>query len=149
MQREPEFWYKWFMGLAQYVSTASKDPSTQAGAVIIQPDRSMVSTGYNGFPRHMSDAEELYANRAEKYSRVVHAEVNALIAAGRPLQGCVLFTYPFAPCDRCCVQMLQAGITLFVFPEPTEDALSRWAVEFQKTKQYIHECGAKYIELAR
>ena len=35
-------WDKWFLGLAQYVSTASKDPSTKVGAVIVDADRRVV-----------------------------------------------------------------------------------------------------------
>ena len=136
------------MQLARLVSTWSKDPSTQVGAAIISPNKVVESIGFNGFPQSMSDAQELYDNRDEKYSRVVHGEINALIFAGKPVRGCTLYTYPFAPCDRCCVQMLQAGITHFVFPEPSASALERWGAAFEKTKKYIVECGATYTELS-
>jgi deoxycytidylate deaminase len=33
----------------------SKDPSTKVGAVIVRPDLTVASIGYNGFPRGMSD----------------------------------------------------------------------------------------------
>jgi hypothetical protein len=45
--------------------------------------------------------------------------------------------------------MIQAGIKRFVFPEPTADALTRWAEAFVKTKRYITECGAEYEEVPR
>jgi dCMP deaminase len=97
----------------------------------------------------MRDLAEWYENRDEKYSRIVHCEINAQIHAHEPLRGYTLYTYPFACCDRCAVQMLQAGILRFVFAEPTEDALSRWGVAFEKTKNYISECGAQFTEIPR
>jgi len=142
---------KWdyrFMQLARLISTFSRDPSTKVGAAIIRPNKTIASIGFNGFPQEMEDKEEWYTNREEKLSRVVHAEINALIFAGQPVRGCTLYTYPFAPCDRCCVQMLQAGITHFVFPEPSANALERWGAAFEKTKKYIIECGATYTELS-
>jgi dCMP deaminase len=142
-------WDKFYLGMAQYVSTKSKDPSTKAGAVIVRPDRTVVSVGFNGFPKQMPDNPEWYANREEKYSRVVHCEINAMIHSYENLKGYILYTYPFAPCDRCVVQMLQAGIVRFVFPEPTADALTRWADAFVKTKKYITECGATWEEVPR
>lgn len=141
-------WDKFFLVMARHVSTASKDPSTKTGAVITRGNL-VVSTGFNGFPRCMPDNPENYHNRDEKYSRIVHCEVNAQIFAAQDLTGCTLYTWPFASCDRCVVQMLQAGIDRFVFPMPTEDALTRWAGAFDKTKKYIVESQAQFSEYMR
>lgn len=141
---------KWdirFLELAQLVSTWSKDPSTKTGAVIVRPNRTVVSVGFNGFPREMSDVPEWYADREEKYLRIIHCEVNALIYSPERVDGYTLYTYPFACCDRCVVQMLQAGITRFVFPEPTKDALLRWGKAFDKTKKYMKECAVAFLEV--
>jgi len=142
-------WDRRYLELASLVASWSKDPSTKAGAVIIRPDRTVVSVGFNGFPKNMPDNPEWYANREEKYSRVVHCEINAMIHSYENLKGYTLYTYPFAPCDRCVVQMLQAGIVRFVFPEPSADALTRWAEAFVKTKKYITESGAEWEEFLR
>lgn len=142
---------KWdlrFLELAKLVSTWSKDPSTKAGAVITK-GRDVISLGFNGFPSPMEDKPEWYANRDEKYSRVVHCEVNALIKSKRDVGGCTLYTWPFACCDRCVVQMAQAGIGAFVFPAPTADALVRWATAFEKTKGYLGDMGIPWIEYPR
>ncbi len=147
MKRTSRWWDEYFLGMAEYVSRASKDTSTKTGAVIISPNRVLISTGYNGFPQGMPDFDVLYADREEKYSRIVHCEVNAVLFARQPLQGCTLYTHPFASCDRCVVQMLQAGIKRFVFPTPSADALTRWASAFEKTKRYINECGATFEEI--
>lgn len=143
---------KWdlrYIGMAGYSASFSKDPSTKTGAVIARPDHSPVSFGFNGFPACMPDSPELYANREEKYSRIVHCEINAQLFAREPLKGYTLYTWPFLSCDRCCVQMLQAGITRFVALAPTQDGLSRWGAAFEKTKKYILESGAEFLEVPR
>jgi dCMP deaminase len=146
MSNSNEKWDRRFLEMARMVSTWSKDPSTQTGAVIVRPDRTIVSVGFNGFPKCMPDNPEWYANREEKYSRIVHCEINAMIHASGPMDSCTLYTHPFASCDRCVVQMLQAGINRFVAPEPTADALTRWGTAFEKTKRYIDESGGLYVE---
>lgn len=148
MTQASEKWDRRFLELARLVSTWSKDPSTQVGAVIAA-DKRLVSVGFNGFPRDMDDTIERYANRTDKYSRVVHAEVNALIFAGTVPPWAVLYTYPFLPCDRCVVQMLQAGIRNFVSLKPTVEALERWGTAFALTKGYITECGGNWYEFDR
>jgi dCMP deaminase len=140
---------KWdirFLQLARHVSEWSKDPSTKTGAVITQGKR-VISMGYNGFPADMMDTPELYANREEKYSRIVHCEVNALIFAGRLPNDSTLYTWPFPSCDRCVVQMIQAGIERFVAPVPSKESIERWGPAFEKTKKYIQESRRWYLEV--
>ena len=135
---------EYFLRLAELVSRRSKDPSTKTGAVIVDSAGRVVSTGYNGFAQRMPDKPENYANREEKYSRIVHCEMNALIFAQRNLAGCTLYTWPFMSCDRCVVHMIQAGVTRFVAPH--NDA-ERWRAAFDKTRGYIHECQLELVEI--
>ncbi len=44
-------WDKRFLKLAREISTWSKDPSSKIGAVIVNDERRILATGYNGFPR--------------------------------------------------------------------------------------------------
>ena len=46
-------WDLFYLGLAQYISSASKDPSTKVGAVLVAENNSVLSTGWNGFPASM------------------------------------------------------------------------------------------------
>lgn len=142
---------KWdlrFLELAFLVSKWSKDPSTQTGAVIVSPGNGVISVGFNGFPAGMPDEASLYADREEKYSRIIHCEVNALLFANRPIpEGSTLYTTPFMSCDRCVVQMLQAGIRRFVAPIATGERAKRWEESFNKTKTYIAECGGELVEI--
>jgi dCMP deaminase len=144
-QRE---WDVKFLRLAEHISTWSKDPSTKTGAVIVNGERHVVSMGYNGFPQRMPDANQYYANRDEKYSRIVHCEVNALIFARRDVTGCTLYTWPFLSCDRCFVMLAQAGIARFVAPVVTHpDHLERWEPVFERTRGYAHEMGITLDEI--
>jgi dCMP deaminase len=140
---------KWdlrFLEQARQLSLWSKDTSTKVGAVIVRPDKTIASMGFNGFPKWMPDIPEFYQIREEKYSRIIHGEMNALIHARESVQGCILYTYPFAPCERCAVHMLQAGIIEFVFPSIPEGLKERWGNSIEKTKRYIEDCGAHYTE---
>jgi dCMP deaminase len=136
-----EKWDRRFLNLAELVSTWSKDPSTQTGAVIVRPNLSVASVGYNGFPQKMADTPTFYADREEKYSRIFHGEVNALLFAQEPVAGCTLYTWPFLSCDRCFVQMAQAGITRFVAPQATVPQLERWGSAFERVRRYAAEMG--------
>lgn len=141
---------KWdfrFLDLAKLISTWSKDSSTKTGAVIVRPDKSILSLGYNGFPRSMKDDEELYANREIKYSRIIHCEINALIHSKTSVEGCTLYVYPFLSCDRCCVQMIQAGIKRIVAPKASAEALTRWGKAFDLTRAYSAEAGVQIAEV--
>ena len=48
-------WEDYFMNIAYLSAMRSKDPSTQVGACIVNPDKRIVAIGYNGFPRGISD----------------------------------------------------------------------------------------------
>lgn len=147
MIQEELKWDKRFLELATLVSTWSKDPSTKTGAVIVRPNKTVASVGFNGFPMHMDDRLEWLENREEKYSRVIHCEMNALIFCREPVEGYTLYTVPFCSCDRCFVHMVQAGIIRFVFPSPSEDKLERWGKAFQKVKEYASQTGVELSQL--
>jgi len=140
-------WDDFYLGLAKYVSTKSKDPSTKTGAVIVKPNKRPATFGFNGFPQKMEDKPEWYANRDEKYSRIIHCEMNAVLFAESDLTGCTLYTYPFMSCDRCFVHMVQAGITRFVAPQATPDQLTRWGAAFDKVRGYAKDMGVVIEEL--
>ncbi len=94
-------WDDRFLNLAKFVAEWSKDPSTKVGAVIVRPDRTVASVGYNGFPRGVLDHVDRYSDRDTKYAMVVHAENNALINARQSLEGCTLYVTPLPPCTQC------------------------------------------------
>ena len=145
-------WDKWdlrFLRLAEHIASWSKDPSTQVGAVIVSPRRSIVSAGYNGFPIGVEDLEERLINREVKYKMVVHAEKNAIAFAEKPLQDCTIYTWPCPPCSQCSALIIQTGICQVVGLEPSEDIRSRWAEDFKLTRAMLAEGDVHYREVPR
>ena len=133
------FWDRWYLGLAEYVSTASKDPSTKVGAVIVDPDRRVVSVGYNGLPRGVEDTEERLHNRDIKYKMVVHAERTALMFSNlASLKGCAIYVWPMMPCAACASMIIQKGITTVV---ATQNDNPRWQHDFELSKQLFTEAS--------
>lgn len=144
----PSKWDIRFLKLAEHVSTWSRDPSTKTGAVIVRPNKSVCSVGFNGFPQSMPDDDQLYNTREEKYSRIVHCEKNAQIfSRDDSIEGYTLYTWPFMSCDRCFVEMVQSGIVRFVAPEASPEALTRWAPAFDRVRQYARETQVELIEV--
>lgn len=137
-------WHSWFIGLAKYVASASKDPSTKVGAVIIDDDRRIVSCGYNGLPRGVEDSFERLTNRDLKYKMIVHAERNALLFARGSVKGCTLYTYPMMPCATCCSMVIQAGITKVIAPASDNP---RWQEDMKMSMELFAEAGVEVILL--
>lgn len=138
-------WDLWFLDLAKYISTASKDPSTKCGAVIIDEDRRLVSAGYNGFPKGDPDFEWHYNDRALKLEKIIHAEVNAILFAQRSLKNCTLYTYPFGCCSRCAAVVIQSGIKRVISPIlPTEK--TQWVDNLKISSDLFYEADVLKIE---
>jgi len=142
-----EKWDLRFLELARLIASWSKDPSTQTGAVIVRPDRTIAAVGYNGFARKMKDDPTLYANREIKYERIIHCEMNAILTAREPLVGYTLYTTPFLSCPRCAVHVAQAGITECVAPICPEHLRDRWLKDLQRARTYLEEAGITVREL--
>src|SRR5215831_10230382 len=80
--RSPDDWHRFFLGMALHCARFSKDPRTQVGAVIVDGDRIVRATGFNGFPRGLRDDHRLL-EKAAKNRIIVHAEMNAVLQAAR------------------------------------------------------------------
>jgi dCMP deaminase len=137
MRRPDGWWDEFFVGMAAYVATASKDPSTQTGCVVVRP-----AGGYNGFPRGVSDDDRL-DDRKTKYAIVVHAEANAVLSAYERLDGCTAYVYPWPPCSSCAGILIQAGVSRVVAPHPTEEQIARWGESFSVARQMFSEASVE------
>jgi dCMP deaminase len=133
-------WDQWYVDLAAFVAQRSRDPSTKVGAVIVRPDKTVASIGFNGFPRGIEDKPELLANRDEKYPRTIHAELNAILTANEPLDGYSIYCtlHPCAECAACIIQKRIARVVAF---EPSENERLRWGRSFVIAKSMLSEAG--------
>jgi dCMP deaminase len=139
-------WVARFIKLAEEVSTWSKDPSSQVGAVIVRPDRTIASVGFNGFPRGVEDCHERIANRDTKLLYTIHAEMNAILSAKEPLKGYSLFVWPFQPCAHCAASIIQSGIKEVYCPFNAHlDSYERWANSFKAALQMFDEAEVRVI----
>lgn len=113
--RDVPDWDTYFLSICRVVSTRSKDPSTQHGAVLVDTDRRILGTGYNGGCAYIPD-EKLDWGRPAKYEwGVIHAEENALWSAERRnLEGCTIYVTG-RPCSRCMMRIAHSGVIRVVF----------------------------------
>ena len=135
-------WDKRFLRVAREIASWSKDPSTKSGCVIIDEDRRIISTGYNGFSRAISDDPRLLHERGEKYRRVIHSDMNALLFARRDLKKCTVYTWPFISCARCSIHLIQMGMWRHVTMNFENDAQAdRWRDTSELTVELLREAG--------
>lgn len=143
-------WDRRMLGLVNLVATWSKDPSTGVGAVIVDSKNRIVSVGFNGFPRAVCDSDEALFDRDEKLRRTIHAEENALLFAGRSVEGCTIYvTHP--PCARCAAKLIQSGIKRVVTSQTTWEFADRWGKEMLSATAMFLEAGVEfdYLEAGR
>ncbi len=154
-----ERWDRHFLNLAVEHAAMSKDPNTQVGAVLVGPDRELLSAGFNGFPRGVADTPERLNDRDTKLRLVVHAEMNAILAAARcgiRVKGATLYLaatdltsgmiWGGPPCTRCTVETIQAGIAEIV-SYPQKAAPSKWASDLALARDILTEAGITFREL--
>ena len=141
-------WETYFMGIAHLSALRSKDPSTQVGAVIVDPENKVVSIGYNGFPKGCSDDEYPWVNEGSsletKYVYVVHAELNAILNSPRSVKGCKIYISLF-PCHECAKAIIQAGIQEIVY-ESDKYAESESVLA---SKRMLASAGVKMLQLTK
>ena len=130
-------WDERFLRLANHVASWSRDPSTQVGAVIVRPDKTIASLGFNGLPRGLADTPARLNDRELKYEIILHAELNALLSAKEPLTGYTIYV-DFHPCSRCASALIQAGIARVVVPQHDR---TRWASNIELATMMFHEAG--------
>lgn len=139
-------WDARLLALASLVSGWSRDPSTKVGCVIVRPNNTIASLGFNGFPRGVSDDEALYAEREIKLARTIHAEENAVLNAAESLEGYTAYvTAP--PCMHCTAVLIQAGISTVKFLKPSVELEARWGDQFRHSEAFFAEAGINYMEI--
>jgi len=119
-------WDERFCRLAEHVSKWSKD-NAKVGAVLVANKGGDITVGYNGFPMGVEDLDERLAHTDTKLEFVVHAEVNAIIAAGSRAKGGTLYVWGKPICARCAGPIIQSGIRKIVAKDPSGDE-GKWGV---------------------
>ena len=137
-------WDHRYLRLAKEVSTWSKDPSSQIGAVAIGSKGQVLAQGYNGFPRGIQDTTERLTEREMKYKYIVHAEQNLIYNAtfnGVNLDGSTLYVTGLPVCSECAKGVIQVGIKRVVMPI---QQISRWKESWKLSAEMFDEAGVEH-----
>lgn len=70
--------------------------------------------GYNGFLSGAEETRKLWKDKREKYPRVIHAELNAILNSPFDLSGSTLYC-TCRPCHRCMLYAAQSRIAGVVY----------------------------------
>ncbi|OTA96375.1 hypothetical protein M434DRAFT_19635 [Hypoxylon sp. CO27-5] len=120
-------WDSYFMSLASLAAHRCNCMKRAVGCVLVDSKHHVISTGYNGTPRHLLNCGEGGCPRcnAGESSGVslstclcLHAEENALLEAGRERirDGSILYCNT-CPCLTCSIKIVQAGISEVVYSQ--------------------------------
>ncbi|MFA6098252.1 MAG: dCMP deaminase family protein [Patescibacteria group bacterium] len=136
-------WDECFMRMAHVIADRSKDPSTQAGAVVVNEENIIIGLGYNGFPRGIDDEDLPWVRQGDfldtKYAYVVHAEENAIYNSNAKTKGCKIYTSLF-PCNECAKTIIQNGIKEIVFESDKYHDEEVWVA----SRKMLDMAGIKY-----
>jgi deoxycytidylate deaminase len=112
-------WRNRMIELAKHVASWSRDKNAKVGAVLVSKKGGDITLGYNGFPFGVKD-DNRYDEKRVKLNIIVHAEVNAIIAAGSRAADGHLYVVGKPICARCAGPIIQSGIKR-VFAEKPKD----------------------------
>jgi len=111
-------WDECFMRMAHVIAQRSKDPSTQAGALVADQNNVVVGLGYNGFPRGVDNDKFPWEREGNfldtKYAFICHAEENAVYNSNKSTKGCKIYCTLF-PCNECAKMLIQNGIVEVIY----------------------------------
>jgi dCMP deaminase len=137
-------WDEYFINIAEQVKLKSKDIKTQIGVVVVGKDNSIVSTGYNSFPRGINDDIDERQERPEKYFWFEHAERNAIYNAARigvsTLDTTMYMTCGMS-CSDCARAIINSGISKIVLRQDRGAIGDRWNESAIRSMQMFKEAG--------
>ena len=132
---------KKFLNIAKFTANElSKDTSTKVGCLLIDPsDYSVLSIGYNGFPRGCDDNDPIRQARPEKYLWTEHSERNALYnLARKDLKGGTIYMHTI-PTMNDARALVSTGITSIVIKDliVTSSEQAKALILFKETNTLV------------
>jgi dCMP deaminase len=151
-------WDELYITMCYLVGMRSRDNHTHVGAVVVDSDNVLVSTGYNSFPRYIEPDEDnirLSRENGEKYYWMGHAERNAIYNAARRgtvLKGCKIYV-PWTPCPDCARAIIQTGMSEVIIHKNGQDFYDKhtngkWVESYKRTYTMLKEAevSIRFIE---
>src|SRR5574343_377347 len=136
-----------FVPVVNAIAGLSKDPSAKVGSLIIDDDASIISAGFNGFPRGVVDSCHRLNSRELKLLFVVHAEANAIAQAARTGAKTIgenMIVTERYPCATWAGLIIQAGIKRIYAPVMDRAETNRqWIEEKVFAEKMFGEAGVE------
>lgn len=110
-------WETYFKNVAKTIALRSPDLHKQVGAIIVNSKNRILSTGYNGLPRGVSETTIDWENRDLVRELIIHAECNAILFLRKEEyynEELTLYC-TLSPCPECIKLIKTAGITKVFF----------------------------------
>jgi len=131
-------------GAYRHAWTASQDPVTKTGALIVNSNLETVSIAANCFPRGLNPSPDQVLDRNWKYEHIIHAESGAVLAAarqGRSTEGTIMYM-PWVPCVSCAKVIIGAGVRKLIGHQPLiEQTPERWWEDTGRAIDLLKKCG--------
>jgi dCMP deaminase len=112
-----------FKGILKEIALMSKDRNTKVGAIALDENLNIISTGYNGFPRGVNDNIDQRHQRPDKYLWTAHAEENLVAQAaymGKSLKNSTILVSSLFACNVCARMIIQSGVKRIIAPSSDE-----------------------------
>ena len=111
--------HRYFMDIAQVVSTRSTCDRKHVGSVIVR-DKTILSTGYNGSPAGLPHCDDVGHIMEDGHCvATTHSEANAIIQAaknGVSIDGASIYITAY-PCWGCMKAIISSGIRKIYYME--------------------------------
>lgn len=129
----------------------SIDQSTQVGALLVNKQGVILSSGFNNFPNGVHDIGRRH-QRPDKYLYTEHAERNAIFNAARmgiATQGLTMVC-AWAACAECARAIINSGISSVIRHHKKTldlDMNERWGHSIDVGDEMFYESGVAIIEV--
>lgn len=140
-------WDELFMRHAYLIGSKSKDTYSKIGAVIVR-DNAIISEGFNGIPRRVSDDVGNRYMRPEKYYWFEHGERNAIFHCARNgirTDGSIIYCFG-TPCSDCTRAIINSGIKEVIIHKQWEsigfnNSSEKWSESTMRSNIMFTEAG--------
>lgn len=144
--RKPISWEEYWIKQVELIAQRSRDAQMQVGAVAVDSENRLCSTGYNGFPRGIENTEDRWL-RSTKYKFVVHAEINLIanaVRTGVRLENCTIYL-SIPPCTECAKAIIQSGFKKVIYQKlPNPDS----PLDYKHSFNLLKEAGVEITQFS-
>lgn len=134
-------WDTYFILLAKMASTRATCPRRRVGCVIVDRNKRVISTGYNGSAPGAPHCTDVGCDVCDDCCvRTTHAETNAILYASKAsLRGSTLYCTDFA-CLDCAKRIVRSGIVELVYLRP-------YTKNVDLSRILFHEAGVVFRQV--